>query len=226
MIVEGTASGYDWWAASEAATRDLNRLCALMTVSLGRAWTVRQSPGMVEGDEAEIVIPEHGPFERHYGTTDLARSDVAVPNWLDQAWDVVVDDQLGSDALSAHYEGMLIKDAHPSIALLAFVSAIEAVGQKRLPTDRCKCCKQVTENAERFRRASMLVVSEEEATALKRMAYGSRSTTVHASKVHGREAIRGSPSLGNFVGLATVRQLERASRQLVQRLLRGEIGEE
>jgi hypothetical protein len=127
VIVEGTASGYNWWAASESATRGLNRLCALMTVSLGRAWIVRQNPGMVEGD-----------------------------------------------ALGAHYEGILIKDAHPSIALLALVSAIEVVGQKRLHIERCKCCRQVTENAERFRQALMLVVSEEEATALKRMAYGPR----------------------------------------------------
>jgi hypothetical protein len=231
VIVEGTASGYNWWPAHEAAVRDLNRLCALMTASFGRAWTVRQSPEMVEGDGAQIVIPEHGPFEQHHDTTDLAHDDVALPNWLGGAWDMAVSDQLAADALNAYYEGMLLKDIHPSIALLAFVSAIEAVGETRLPTERCKCCKQVTKNAERFRQALMLVVSEEDATALKKMAYGPRSKTVHAAKLHGREAVRGSPSRGSFFGIepsywfeiATVRQLERASQQLVQRLLRGEI---
>jgi hypothetical protein len=233
VIVEGTASGYNWWPAREAAMGDLNRLCALLTASFGRAWIIRQSPGMVEGDKAEFAIPDHGPFEQHYGSTELAHSDVAVPGWLDRAWDVAVDDELASDALSAHYEGMLIKDAHSSFALLAFVSAIEAVGQTRLPTERCTCCKQVTKNTERFRQALRLVVSEEEVTALTKMAYGPRSKTVHAAKLHGREAVRGSPSLANFFGLeasylfeiATVRQLEQASRQLVQRLLKGEIGE-
>jgi hypothetical protein len=65
----------------------------------------------------------------------------------------------------------------------------------------------------------MLVVSEEEATALKKVAYGPRSKTVHTAKLHGREAVRGSSSLGNFFGIepaywfeiATVRQLKLAS---------------
>ena len=75
-------------------------------------------------------------------------------------------------------------------------------------------------------------MSEEEASALTRMAYSPRSKTVHAAKLHGREAIRGSPRLFNFFGMeasylfevATVRQLEQASRRLVQGLLKGEIG--
>ena len=232
VVVEGIASGYNWWPALEAAMGDLNRLCALLTASFGRAWIIRQSPGMVEEDEPEFAIPEHGPFEQHYGSTELAHSDATLPVWLDRAWEVAVRDQLASDALSAHYEGMLIKDAHPSFALLAFVSAIEAVGQTRLPTERCNCCKQVTKNTQRFRQALRLVVSEEEASALTRMAYSPRSKTVHAAKLHGREAIRGSPRLFNFFGMeasylfevATVRQLEQASRRLVQGLLKGEIG--
>lgn len=233
VIVEGTASGYNWFPAQETAMRDLNRLCALLTVAFGQTWTVRQAPWMVEDDEAQIVIPEHGLFEEHHGNTDLAHDDVSVPDWLSSAWDVAVGEQLVSDALGAHYEGMLVKDAHPSIALLAFVAAIEAVGQKRLPAERCKCCNAVTNSGERFRQALMLVVSEEEATMLKKLAYGPRSKTVHAAKLHGREAVRGTLSKSSFFGMepsywfeiATVRQLERASRQLVQRLLKGEIRE-
>ena len=156
VVVEGIASGYNWWPALEAAIGDLNRLCALLTASFGRAWIIRQSPGMVEEDEPEFAIPEHGPFEQHYGSTELAHSDATLPVWLDRAWEVAVRDQLASDALSPHYEGMLIKDAHPSFALLAFVSAIEAVGQTRLPTERCNCCKQVTKNTQRFRQALRL----------------------------------------------------------------------
>jgi hypothetical protein len=233
VIVEGMASGYNWYPAQEAATRDLNRLCALLTVAFGRTWTVRQGPAMVEEGEAQIVIPEYGRFEEHHGDSDLAHDDVSVPSWLSSAWDVAVGEQLASDALGAYYEGMLLRDAHPSIALLAFVAAIEAVGQKRLPAERCECCNAVTNSGERFRQALILVVSEDEATTLKRMAYGPWSRTVHAAKLHGREAVRGAVSTGSLFGIepsyrfemATVRQLEWASRQLVQRLLKGEISE-
>jgi hypothetical protein len=232
VIVEGTANGYNWYAAQEVTIRDLNRLCALLSVSTDRAWVVRQSPG--ERDVMSITIPETGPFEQHHGTEEMAHQDVSVPDWLSSAWDVAVSEQLASDALSAYYEGVLIQDEHPSIALLAFVASIEAVGETLLAPERCQCCRAVKNSAERFRRALCLVVSDEEAQALKKRAYGPRSATVHRAQFHGREAVRGAPHLANFFGIEppyrfeidTVRQLERVSRQLVQRLLKGEIGAE
>ncbi len=56
-----------------------------------------------------------------------------MPDWIGSAWDAAATKQLASDALSAYYEGLLLKDDHPSVALLASVAAIEAVGQTLLP---------------------------------------------------------------------------------------------
>jgi hypothetical protein len=234
VVVEGGASGYNWWAANEAAIRGLNRLCALVSVSCGRPWTVRQAP--MQGDAAQITIPEYSPWEKHPGTPDdnVSRTEVSLAAWVGIAWEVVAREPLANDALSAYYEGILIKDEHPSVALLAFVAAVEAVGEKLVALERCMCCKMVKGSGERFRKALRLVVSDEEATALKKKAYGPRSATVHRAQLHGREAVRGAVHLANFFGIEppyrfeidTVRQLERASRQLVQWLLKGDIDTE
>jgi hypothetical protein len=44
VIVEGSAVGYDWGVASQAAAPPLNRLCALLSLAFDANWRVRQAP--------------------------------------------------------------------------------------------------------------------------------------------------------------------------------------
>jgi hypothetical protein len=128
---------------------------------------------------------------------------------------------MARNALTAYYEGLLVEDSHPSLALLAFVAAIEAVGKELHPSAR---------PTERFQRALRLVATEPEADVLRR-AYAARSETVHEAAIHGREAARGAPSLPSFFGLdpfsgfelEVVGQLNRLSRNLLHLALRGEL---
>jgi hypothetical protein len=219
-IVEGTTRGFNWRAASQAATRQLVRLCALLSVCWGRAWQIRQGP--VDAGESSLVIPEFAAFEEHPKTSsEVHRAAVAVPAWASDAWETLAGDRAATNALTAHYEGLLVRDDHPSLALLAFVAATEAVGRMRHPTAR---------PTERFRRALRLVASEPEVEVLWR-AYLARNETVHEAVIHGGEFAWGSPSLPSFFGLdplsqfelEVVGQLDRLSRRLIHLVLKGEL---
>lgn len=218
-IVEGTARSYSWRAASQVATRDLVRLCTLLSVAWRRAWRIRQAP--IEGDGSSLVIPEYTPFEQHTPThDDIQHTEALVPEWATGAWEVARGG-MARNALTAYYEGLLVEDSHPSLALLAFVAAIEAVGKELHPTAR---------PTERFQRALRLVAFEPEADVLRR-AYAARSETVHEAAIHGSELARGAPSLPSFFGLdpfsrfelEVVGQLNRLSRNLLHLALKGEL---
>jgi hypothetical protein len=219
-IVEGTVRSYSWQVASQAAARDLIRLCALLSVAWRRAWHIRQAP--IEGDGSTLTIPEYAPFEQHTPTGgEVQHTEASVPAWVTGAWEVVAHGGMARNALTAYYEGLLVEDSHPSLALLAFVAAIEAVGKELHPTAR---------PTERFQRALRLVASEPEADVLRR-AYADRSDTVHEAVIHGSEVARGAPSLPSFFGLdrfsrfelEVVGQLNRLSRNLLHLTLKGEL---
>lgn len=59
-----------------------------------------------------------------------------MPEWLTPAWEVTENNTVAANALTAYYQGTLIQQDHPSLALLAFVASIEAIGKSLDPTER------------------------------------------------------------------------------------------
>jgi hypothetical protein len=221
-IVEGTARGYNWPAATEAAARDLTRLCALLSVNWRRGWQVRQPP--MEGAGSSPAIPEYAAFEEHTSIGDnIQRADVSVLEWASGAWDILARDPTARNALTAYYEGLLVEEDHPSLALVAFVAVIEAIGKELDPPLRSYF--------ERFRRALRLVASEPEVERLQSIYDARRSRTVHEAAIHGRELARGALPLASFFGPdpfsrfepEVVGQLNRLSRDLLHLVLKGEV---
>jgi hypothetical protein len=222
VLVEGTAKGYNWPAATEAAARDLTRLCALLSVSWRRGWQVRQPP--MEGAGSSLAIPEYAAFEEHIPIGDnIVRADVSVPEWAGEAWGILARDPTARNALTAYYEGLLVEEDHPSLALVAFVAVIEAIGKELDPPLRSYF--------QRFRRALRLVASEPEVERLQSIYDARRSRTVHEAAIHGRELARGALPLASFFGpdpfsrfeLEVVGQLNRLSCDLLHLVLKGEV---
>jgi hypothetical protein len=222
VIVEGTARGYNWPAATEAAARDLTRLCALLSVSWRRGWQVRQPP--MQGAGSSLTIPEYAAFEAHTPIGDnIQRADASVPQWASGAWDILARDPTARNALTAYYEGLLVEDDHPSLALVAFVAVIEAIGKELHPP--------VRSYFERFRRALRLVAFEPEVERLRSIYDARRSRTVHEAAIHGHELARGALPLASFFGpdpfsrfeLKVVGQLNRLSRNLLHLVLKDEL---
>jgi hypothetical protein len=110
-----------------------------------------------------------------------------VPPWGDDGWSRLDRDAALDSALAAYYEGLALRAEHPSYALIAFVSALEAMGSKSHELTRCTACGSTLGAGERFRESLRLVRSEPQAEALAR-AYRPRSKTAHAGQLFGTES--------------------------------------
>jgi hypothetical protein len=232
IIIEGQATGYNWPVAATAAVRNVHRLAALLSVAWWGCWTLRESPReRVEGQSLEIPerpwwdarsdVPEQGQtggFERQ-----------PAPDWLNQAWDALNADPITEDALLVHHEGLVLQqEGHESMAMIAFVSSIEAIGAKLGRLKRCPECNTMIGSAERFRRALALVMPDEnERKALAKLVYGRRSTTAHAGRLHGAETAAGTLLWGSFLSVDEafhfkmhLYAIRKASRDLLLLVLR------
>jgi len=99
-----------------------------------------------------------------------------LPKWFGDAWRRLDENPLVRDAVAIHYEGLRLQEDHPSFAVVAFVSAIETVGQLR----------GATTSRARFR-AGLEIVTNAEIVEELVEAYAARSGTAHGGKLHGGE---------------------------------------
>lgn len=204
--VDGNSLGYTWGVAAEDAARRTKLLCALLSVSSGTPWIQRSNVNPLvrireDGSEEpvsveEIELPATSPWDRGdrvLPADEVQRREVEVPAWIGQRWASIVHDKKLTHALLNHHEGMLMMPNHPSHAALAFVTTIEAIGNrkyKKLP--RCPDCKVVTGSGERFRDALARVIPTDEAEELGRKFYNWRSRTAHDGVLHGTEPTFGT----------------------------------
>jgi hypothetical protein len=225
LYVDGSSKGFNWHAAASVAHRDLHRLVCLISVAWDQSWTLRQAPAPLEWGQA--AIPDNLVRKPEDEATVAQPATISVPSWLSRAWDIAAHDTGVDRALSVYHEGMLLKERHPSFALVAFTAAVEAVGARIWELPRCGACGVVMKSAERFRNALRLVAPQK-ADDLGRL-YGNRSRTVHAGQLHGSELFFGPlPGLGPFTydpvlqfSTGEVYDLARAARALLELTLQG-----
>jgi hypothetical protein len=96
-------------------------------------------------------------------------------------------------ALLMFHEGLLLRDEHPSMALVAFVAAIEAVGQIENPPDPpCSQCGFKKGAHRAFKSALKRAGFEGQWLRVADKTYGDfRSPTVHSAVLHGYEVTSG-----------------------------------
>ncbi|MEU4693716.1 hypothetical protein [Actinoplanes sp. NPDC023714] len=242
--VTGSSMGYNSNVAHEEAARRIRLLCSLLSVAFGMPWIQRSSVNPLtrfngHGDTEpmnvdDIHIPAISPWDRDDEVppdTEALTQSVEIPRWIGRRWETITRDKRMVDALLNHHEGQLMMAHHPSHAALAFVTTVEALGNrkvKKLP--RCRECRVVTGSGDRFRDALARVIPAQEADALGRKFYNWRSRTAHDGVLHGTEPAFGAWAFWSGISENTARDFERELYSLAaaaQRLLLSEAsGEE
>jgi hypothetical protein len=230
ISVRGKSRGYSWTEAASSAARDLNRLCALLSLEWNTCLVIRESPAPLEWGERKV--PER-VFWQDVGTgqglPDFDKVErKKAPGWLKVAWESTGSPNSRlARALHAHYEGLRMAGAHQSFALVAFVASIEAVGNNVYKDRFCECGEH-KDVARKFRHTLMLVLAEDEARELAR-AYSPRSNIVHQGRLYGDESSIGgfSPriwSSDSTIGFwITLHKMRDASRKLLIRAVQGDL---
>lgn len=226
--VEGKSSGYNWQVAGKRAAFDVQRLCTLLSVVGAGTMVVRDAPAPMEWGRR--AVPEKDPWAGGQPTAESSTPRIwAPPEWLPDAWNRIESTPWLAHALSAHHEGLRAQHEHPSLALVAFIAAIEAISNRIWIEHQCETCGARRMIAARFRATLETEVSREEAEFLGR-AYSPRSKTVHEGRLHGSEGTAGVYAIG---ALSTdpaltfewrvVYRMGRASEALLLRALQGQI---
>jgi len=227
--VEGRHECYSWISDGlPAVALRLRRIAALLTVAWDTPWIVRDGPTDRPGATwMGAAGPVSGSSYEWVDDTDVGVSltvPAALPAWLAEC-----DSRIAAAstrraravgrAILMHHEAMLLQRRHPSVALLAFVAAIETLAPGQLP--RCASCSARTGSGERFRNLVDSVLPPDEASALAD-AYERRSRTVHDSFLYGSELMDGGRHFSIFVPddalvfeLSLVRSAQRASRAMI-----------
>ncbi len=192
LVVRGRSRGYNWDAALDRATRDLNTICALLSVELDCHWRIRSQPHIDEGRAIELPSWGYGlsDSEHHIPVLGSMR-EVRIPSWFERAFALVGEDEILYAAIHSHREGLALVDEHPSLSLICFISAIEGIGAKFEDLQKCEYCNSHTGAGRRFRKALKTVYSNKQMKDLV-TAYELRSQTAHAGILHGNETHMGS----------------------------------
>lgn len=222
IVVSGEHRGYSWPAAMKASAFELHRLAGLLSVLVDDCVVLRDAPRPIEFGPR--VVPERLPWQHEmpkYAEIPLEPSATyLLPEWAEEAWQRLSTDARVASAQGAYHEGLQLQFRHPSIALVMFVAAAEGLAVRMSTTNHCAVCAEMTKLAERFRHAVDVVTSDPDVARRLGKAYGPRSQTVHAGKLHGPELSRGS--FGFFWNDVT-RDFERdvwAMRRVARELLR------
>jgi hypothetical protein len=194
---------------SRHGTFALHRLRGILALAWDGNWLVRDFPRI-----REVPIPQHiGRAQyapRDNSSTTWEDLPVTVPEWGTTAWSRLEEDPVLDAALRAYLEALSIQDEHPSLALVAFVTVFEVIGQKLDEPERCATCRQVTLATTRFRQAIGLVLSKDEIERLN--VPNVRSDTAHRGELHGHEVV--SSGLLDFHGDPNQTQWDFATKTL------------
>jgi len=242
VIVEGESSAEsveNRWTVAALAGPQVHLAAAMLSLAWGEAWTVRVTPTPTASVPPQVPeLPSPSPWPDRNPQIGL-RDPSALPPWFGRAWtrlDEATGDPLAS-ALTAWHQGLLLFTMHPSMALVAFVAAVESIasskdlaGDMPPPPEPCAECGNIPAAAARFWAAVDLVAGEDDQRELRQSnVYGLRSATGHRGAVHGFENRFGAhvtmpltetDEAGRFVG-DTLQRVARIGRALLVRAMAG-----
>ncbi|MDA0564835.1 hypothetical protein LG943_10940 [Streptomonospora sp. S1-112] len=242
ISVVGYSEGRSWENSIPESSDDLQRVCALLSVAWDIPIIVRATPQPIVN--GVIELPRYPPWSKNpyeeltEGETfdDSHEKLVTVPEWLEGAYHRLRRKEKWrrvGRALDAFSEGLRLEYSHPSLALVSFVAAIEAISlivfKDGTCPECCQYCKNHSHIAKMYRATLGLVVDGEDLKLLSQ-SYGKRSKTVHTGRMHGIEG-RSNPY---YVSLFTeneamtfqwqeVYKLRNAARELLLKSLKEEL---
>ncbi|MGY1502949.1 hypothetical protein ACW4TU_41345 [Streptomyces sp. QTS52] len=227
ITVHGKTQGYDWWDARERASQELNRLVGLLSVAWKTCMDIREVPFPLEFGTFELpdAIPWIADpiFPTGQASPPTGR-ERPLPDWFNTAWMLAKKRKKISSAVSMYAEGLRLRQDHPSLGLVAFVSAIETIYLELSGQDQNDAL------ADSFKNALKLAVGSETAAQMS-AAYARRCSTLHSGRLHGSEFIPGAHliDLSNPVNKEfewILHMTLEASHRLLLRRLRDDISPE
>lgn len=233
--VRGAVACYAWDEDGNADTvQRLRIVTALISLAWDTCWYLRDGPlSPPEVRWADAPGPVSGYTYRwrtaHEDAGPLSISSMTpqlIPERLPNAERKAVSLPWLRRALLMHHEALSLQRQHPSVALVAFISAIETIAANDRDPVRLAQRRHAKRDAERFAVAIAGVVSDEQADHLVD-AYTHRSRTVHSSELHGTELDYGGwgrmslylPTTTLQFEAGTVLAAKEASRTLLRRML-------
>jgi hypothetical protein len=197
VIVDGHLESYGWSGSADgAAGRAANLIAAYLSLATDGTWQVRES---VQASPSSERFSNWAPPPPLPGLEQPTAVPLALPGWFIDGWNKVVSDAALTHAVLMYQEGCALSEEHPSFALVAFASVIESMAADLDPPVACETCGNVPGATRRFKEAVRSVLDPDRAK-LVADAYGSRSGSVHRSRLHADEITRGSFSMPVVVG--------------------------
>jgi hypothetical protein len=223
ILVRGTSVGYNWHSSA--------LLVSFLSVIWNTQIDVQEAPAPLEWGERRL--PDQDPWMRELhptATETLGIVDtLTAPEWIEDAWILMNRRARIKAAISIYMEGLRVEDRHPSLALVAYISAVESISLTLFHEERCKSCSNHMHIGNKFLETLKLVIEERELEVV-RSIYGSRSTTVHKGKLHGPELTLGTPLFSmlsidptSSFKFHSVSIIKKAARQLLVMALRNQL---
>ena len=152
----------------------LHRLACLLALGWAEPWQVRSAPWPTT--QRSAAVPDSWPPPPLWwgGRPPPLRRDEPLPALVVDHWDTLEERPAVARALSIWHQGVLVQEWHPSLALVAYVAAIDGLGHRGLSS------------RQRLARAVEAFGDEFVAGQINRL-YDLRSATVHAGATHGFE---------------------------------------
>jgi hypothetical protein len=198
VLVSGSDSGKTWNTTAVVVSRKLSRLAALISVhnnaivDLDTPLTNQSSlPDWFDNssfDSRRVKYLENAELLKH--GPEMVRK-----------WVSYINSATLTDSFEMFSEGIKIENKHPSLAHVAYVSAIERIGTDISipktcsgvdgdPDKHCEHCMKVSGAAAAYRAALKLTMSRKEAKSFFSQTYGKRrGKTVHEAVLHGDEQV-------------------------------------
>ncbi len=201
--VIGSIGGRTSKLVSPKAHRILHLISTVISVIFDAEVQLGRSPLPKLTSESEEKLDT---FELSRPTEIDSFEPVVIPPQLASHWSWIESTSWITNAFGMFAQATSIQAKHPSLALLAFVSAIETVGFALFPatecpgiagqssTEHCSACMRKTGAAKAFRNALKLIRTKAEVKSLSSRIYSSRSLTTHTGKLHGLETLLGMPT--------------------------------
>ncbi|MEV3896123.1 hypothetical protein [Streptomyces anulatus] len=232
IIVRGTSVGHDWiHAAQPQAGKTLASLVAFLSVIWNVLIDVQEAPAPLEWGERQL--PEQDPWMRELDA-DTRQNPGLVdaleqPEWIKDAWILMNRRAKIKSAISMYMEGLRVEDRHPSLGLVAYVAAVEAISLMIFKEERCESCSNHLDVGSKFLETLKLVTDEQDRETL-RPIYGNRSHTVHRGKLHGTEISLGTSTFSaltrdelSLFKWQSVETMKKSARKLLIMALRDQL---
>ena len=204
ILVEGTTGAEVHLEHDVATATRVVRAAVLLSVTWKEPWVVRSAPFRSQAKPPRV--PESWPpppdeiFDPPLAPRLIADNPDAyppsrLPTWMGDAWTLLEQDARIWNAALTWHEGLVLQARHPSFAVVAYVSAVEALSQSPRALDSLGITI-ASDAGSRARVSTTLgaVMSGDNVKRLINSIYDSRSKTAHAAGLLGFEASLGAMS--------------------------------